>query len=216
MVLFGCAPKAKIPPRVEAVPPVESKPPPAPSATATAAEAKVEAPQLRSRRGECALEDGMREFIGGEPEVKCASISSRASRELYDALTECILGAVKQKKSFSANITIPGIDSVFGEGYAGRGQGADYEVRHFEYDSCPMGCGDAYPVSGSNSCHPLVALDKACAAPKKIADEGLYWACDMRSRRDEGGFGDPRRRVQAFLGVYCTAPKEATRCPGGS
>jgi hypothetical protein len=218
MAFIGCAPKAEIPPRVEAVPPVVSASPAAPPATATAAEAKVEAPPpRRSRRGECALDDAMREFIGGEPEVRCTSITSRSPKEAYDAMTECILGAVKQKKSFSASITVSGIDSVFGEAYAGRGQGADYEVRVYSYDSCPSGCGDEDPMWGSDSCHPLVSLDKACAKmPQKGADEGLQWACDMRSRRGQAAFGDPRNRIRALLGVFCTAPKDAGRCPSDS
>lgn len=211
VTLVGCAPKVEAP---APLPPLSDPTPPEVRAVpaVTASPSSAPEPQRRSRRGECDVQQALSAFVGGEPSVRCGSITSRAEPAAFDALRKCILDAARRKASFVADIRISGIDSVFWEAYAGRMAGATYEVRNFSYDSCPSGCGDEDPMWLSYRCKPLLDADKACKARKLIEqEEGLRFFCEDRA--DGGGHGDPRRNVRALLGVWCSGWERAESCP---
>lgn len=197
----GCAPRAE--PAVSTPPTPSAAPAPAP----TPRQAPAPEPEPRpSRRGECALEQAFAEFLAGEEAIACPSFPMRSPPARYDELRQCIVGAIKAKKAFSAVMDLPGIDSTFREGYVGRKKGSAYEIRFFSYDSCPSGCGDADPAWWSQACTSVVDLKDACKKPlPKNAPEDMHFACE---RLEDESFGDPRRRFLSALRLYCIPAKE--------
>ena len=66
------------------------------------------------------VDEAMRAFVGGGSFVACGVLGPEASPSEYEALVKCVVDANRAKKPFLALVQVPGIDSSFALGYAGR------------------------------------------------------------------------------------------------
>ncbi|MFT3771440.1 MAG: hypothetical protein QM820_38995 [Minicystis sp.] len=129
----------------------------------------------------------------------------RPTAEEYERARACVLRAQAARKPFRLVWGGPMIDSIMRQAVAGRSVDGRYEVWWFSYDSCPSGCGDADPVSGSARCGSLVDLRAACKARAKSkgpVDRDLEWLCDE----------DNARAARRSLELRCTSPVEVHSC----
>lgn len=198
-----------------ALPPLPPPSPPAPIRAAEPPEADVteSSPRDPDRRGECRLADALHTFLGDGPVVRCGELARRATLAEHQDARACILEAIRGEEPFFVLLHIPGIDSSFERAFAGRPSGADYETRQFDYDSCPMGCGDTFPVWSSVRCNPLLDGASACKDPKTVERHAMRGFCERLGEGPGEVFGDPRTRATVWLGLFCASGSEPVDCP---
>ncbi len=204
------------------------KPPPVPverpSASATAtddAPARSTSnipPELRRppRPGECELEAAFADLLGGQPASRCDEHLQQGDAGDAQQIRACMLGAIKQRKAFTATFRRGAVyDSIVKHAYVGRPTADGYEVREFDYDSCPSGCGEDDPVWWSHVCSPLEDLRTACSSrSRRDKDEYLRHACE---RAADGQPRSPKTGspldFTVWLGAWCNQPHAVDSCP---